>query len=267
MLKCLPKKNSTLNMIKRDFCRSFVCLLSSNTLHKRGKVEKGGCGFPKQKNALLLPVNGFCSHTISPYLKSKLTGDLLLRKTETKCSSVEKKERIMVRRTRKNRLSRVAPGELLGSRNSLFRPKQPIESKFSLVDPKRKGKNLRLNKRTTLPKRSQVGVICLCCTTGNTICTLLDSKGQTKGFATCGSLGFTNSRKRTSYASQAVAEKIGLLSKELGFTTNLLIVKGVGRGKGSAIRAFRKNGINILGIDEKTSLPHNGCRSCRKRRT
>ena len=237
MLKCLTRKDHIQTVFHTRTRKGFTPstpLLSPNTLYKGERAQNKGGGFALR--------NMFCSSAISPYLQSKSRRDLFPLKTETKFS--EKRDKVLVRESGENRLSR----KKAGNNPSFF------------------GKSLRSNKRFTLPKRREIGVICLCCTTGNTICTLLDSKGQTKGFATCGSLGFTNSRKRTSYASQAVAEKIGLLSKELGFTTNFLIVKGIGRGKGSAIRAFRKNGINILGIDERTSLPHNGCRGCRKRR-
>ena len=114
--------------------------------------------------------------------------------------------------------------------------------------------------------KAKTGVIYLYYTSNNTVCTLVDLKGVTKGWSSCGSLGFKSARKSTAYASQATTERIGLKAKEIGFKWAFLVLKGVGRGKESGVRALRKSGIEILGILEKTGIPHNGCRAPRKRR-
>ena len=114
--------------------------------------------------------------------------------------------------------------------------------------------------------KAKTGVIYLYYTSNNTVCTLVDLKGVTKGWSSCGSLGFKSARKSTAYASQATTERIGLKAKEVGFKWAFLVLKGVGRGKESGVRALRKSGIEILGILEKTGIPHNGCRAPRKRR-
>ena len=114
--------------------------------------------------------------------------------------------------------------------------------------------------------KAKTGVIYLTYTSNNTVCTLVDFKGVTKGWSSCGSLGFKSARKSTAYASQATTERIGLKAKEVGFKWVFLVLKGVGRGKESGVRALRKSGIEILGILEKTGIPHNGCRAPRKRR-
>ena len=114
--------------------------------------------------------------------------------------------------------------------------------------------------------KAKTGVIYLYYTSNNTVCTLVDFKGVTKGWSSCGSLGFKSARKSTAYASQATTERIGLKAKEVGFKWVFLVLKGVGRGKESGVRALRKSGIEILGILEKTGIPHNGCRAPRKRR-
>ena len=114
--------------------------------------------------------------------------------------------------------------------------------------------------------KAKTGVIYLYYTSNNTVCTLVDYKGVTKGWSSCGSLGFKSARKSTAYASQATTERIGLKAKEVGFKWVFLVLKGVGRGKESGVRALRKSGIEVLGILEKTGIPHNGCRAPRKRR-
>ena len=114
--------------------------------------------------------------------------------------------------------------------------------------------------------KAKTGVIYLNYTSNNTVCTLVDFKGVTKGWSSCGSLGFKSARKSTAYASQATTERIGLKAKEVGLKWAFLVLKGVGRGKESGVRALRKSGIEVLGVLEKTGIPHNGCRAPRKRR-
>ena len=134
----------------------------------------------------------------------------------------------------------------------------------------RLGTQISFNKTQTKSPNSfdkaKTGVIYLYCTSNNTVCTLVDSKGVTKGWTSCGSMGFKSARKSTAYASQATAEKIGLKAKEAGFKWAFLVLKGVGRGKESGVRALRKSGVEILGVLEKTRISHNGCRPPKKRR-
>ena len=132
-----------------------------------------------------------------------------------------------------------------------------------------KNKLLANKTQTRAPRdfdKAKTGVIYLNYTSNNTVCTLVDFKGVTKGWSSCGSLGFKSARKSTAYASQATTERIGLKAKEVGFKWVFLVLKGVGRGKESGVRALRKSGVEILGILEKTGIPHNGCRAPRKRR-
>ena len=51
----------------------------------------------------------------------------------------------------------------------------------------------------------QAGIISVLSTKNNTIITLADLEGQTRAWASAGTLGFTNSRKKTTHAAEAVA--------------------------------------------------------------
>ena len=104
-------------------------------------------------------------------------------------------------------------------------------------------------------------------TKNNTILTLTDTKGNTKGWGCSGGLGFKNARKSTTYAAQAAAESMIKKAKVLGYTHLRLSVKGLGRGKQSCLRALSKSGLKIVTLEDNTSLPHNGCRPPKKRRT
>lgn len=55
----------------------------------------------------------------------------------------------------------------------------------------------------------QVGVISILSTTNNTIITLSDTEGRVQAWASGGTLGFTNARKSTTHAAEAVAAHMG----------------------------------------------------------
>ena len=111
-----------------------------------------------------------------------------------------------------------------------------------------------------------LGKIYISSTKNNTIITLIDKKGDTKGWSCSGSLGFKNARKSTTYAAQAAAENIVKKAKALGYTHLRLLVKGLGRGKQSCLRALSKCGLKIISIEDQTGIPYNGCRLSKKRR-
>lgn len=103
-------------------------------------------------------------------------------------------------------------------------------------------------------------------TLSNTIITVTDIQGNTKITASAGSLGFTNSRKSTTYASQSTAEHIAKQCVLLGYSEVEVILKGIGFGKESALRGLVQNGLFIRKIQDQTPIPHNGCRLRKKRR-
>lgn len=116
------------------------------------------------------------------------------------------------------------------------------------------------------PSASRHGTIYVQSTSNNTICTLVDAKGNPVTWTSAGSVGFKNARKSTTYAAQATAEKIAAKSLERGFFLVRIVMKGTGFGKQSAVRALLKSGLRVSDIHEVTPLPHNGCRAPKKRR-
>ena len=52
----------------------------------------------------------------------------------------------------------------------------------------------------------------------------------------------------------------------LGFDSVVLKIKGLGRGKLTAIRALYKSKLGVTQIIERTPIAHNGCRPPKKRR-
>nr|YP_009138093.1 ribosomal protein S11 [Lobosphaera incisa]AKF78651.1 ribosomal protein S11 [Lobosphaera incisa] len=117
-----------------------------------------------------------------------------------------------------------------------------------------------------LKKKSEIGTIYLQSTRNNTILTLVDHQGNGKGWASSGSIGFQHSRKSTTYAAQAAAENIAKQAIKLGIDTVNIIMKGLGYGKQSSVRALYKSGLKVIYLVEKTPIPYNGCRPPKKRR-
>ena len=103
-------------------------------------------------------------------------------------------------------------------------------------------------------------------TFNNTIITITDEAGATVAWASSGSAGFKGSRKSTPYAAQLAAEKVVATAKDFGLARVDVIVKGIGSGRESAIRALQASGIAISSIKDVTGVPHNGCRPRKARR-
>jgi small subunit ribosomal protein S11 len=112
----------------------------------------------------------------------------------------------------------------------------------------------------------QKGIIHVQSSKNNTIITLTDLNGNTKSWASAGTLGFKNSRKSTTYAAQAAAEQIAEKALQLGFLSVIVKIKGLGYGKESTVRTLYKTRLLITEIVEQTPIAHNGCRQKKKRR-
>lgn len=120
---------------------------------------------------------------------------------------------------------------------------------------------------TRIPKKKvAVGILNIVATFNNTIVTLADTKGNTLIAASSGALGFKGSRKSTPFAASKVGEIIGEKADQMGMKEAGVIIKGVGAGRESALRAFAGRGITITSIRERTPVPHNGPRPKKPRR-
>jgi small subunit ribosomal protein S11 len=117
-----------------------------------------------------------------------------------------------------------------------------------------------------LKKKKKKGIVHIQSTKNNTLITLTDLEGNTKFWTSAGSLGFKNSRKSTTYAAQAAAEELANKALNLGFSSVIVKIKGLGYGKETTVRALYKSRLIITKLIEQTPIPHNGCRPPKKRR-
>jgi small subunit ribosomal protein S11 len=118
-----------------------------------------------------------------------------------------------------------------------------------------------------IPKRKlAVGRLNILATFNNTLVTLCDDKGNSVMAASSGALGFKGSRKSTPFAAAKVGEIIGEKAQQMGMKEAEVIIKGVGAGRESALRAFAGKGIGITKISDRTPVPFNGPRPAKPRR-
>ena len=103
-------------------------------------------------------------------------------------------------------------------------------------------------------------------TFNNTIVTITDLQGNTLSWASAGNVGFKGSRKSTPFAAQLAAEAAARRAQEHGLQKVDVFVKGPGSGRETAIRSLAAAGLEILGIQDVTPVPHNGCRPRKRRR-
>lgn len=124
-----------------------------------------------------------------------------------------------------------------------------------MVKPKKKQKKIFL-----------VGIANIKSTFNNTIITISDILGNTLCWASSGTSGFKGARKNTPFAAQSAARNAAIKAIEFGMEKIEVIIKGRGNGRESSIRALKSAGLNIVSIEDKTGIAHNGCRPPKKRR-
>ena len=73
-------------------------------------------------------------------------------------------------------------------------------------------------------------------------------------------MGFKGSRKSTPFAAQMAAEAAAKQAMEHGMKKVSVFVKGPGSGRETAIRSLQAAGLEVSSIQDKTPIPHNGCR-------
>ena len=118
-----------------------------------------------------------------------------------------------------------------------------------------------------IPKRKLAsGKLNILATFNNTLVTLTDPKGNAVMAASSGALGFKGSRKSTPFAAAKVGEIIGEKAQQMGMKEAEVIVRGVGAGRESALRAFAGKGIAVTRIPDMTPVPFNGPRPKKARR-
>ena len=115
-------------------------------------------------------------------------------------------------------------------------------------------------------KNIDKGVAHIQSTFNNTIVTITDMNGNAISWASAGGMGFRGSRKSTPFAAQIAADTAAKAAMDHGLREIECYVKGPGAGREAAIRALQATGLEVNMIKDVTPIPHNGCRSPKRRR-
>ena len=125
-------------------------------------------------------------------------------------------------------------------------------------------KNVKTKKKSL--KGVTSGIATIQASFNNTIVTIADKQGNTISWGSPGLVGFHGSKKSTPFAAQIAATDAARRAKEVGLMSVDVLVKGPGSGRESAIRALVAAGLHVTSTKDVTPIPHNGCRSRKKRR-
>ncbi len=130
----------------------------------------------------------------------------------------------------------------------------------------------KIQKKVAKPRKKKAkislhkGIACVNSTYNNTIISITDLKGNVVAWASAGKAGFKGPKKSTPYAAGVVVRGLEEFVKNSGIKEVDVIVKGVGLGRESAIRALSGIGLEINSIKDRTPVPHNGPRPKKPRR-
>jgi small subunit ribosomal protein S11 len=129
-----------------------------------------------------------------------------------------------------------------------------------------KKKTAKTRLRRSERKNIAVGQAHIKSTFNNTIITITDPQGNVIAWQSAGTVGFKGSRKSTPFAAQMAAEACAKMAQEHGVRKVSVFVKGPGSGRETAIRSLQAAGLEIASIQDRTPVPHNGCRPRKRRR-
>ncbi len=121
-------------------------------------------------------------------------------------------------------------------------------------------------KRKKIKRSISKAIVTIKATVNNTLMSFTDAHVASRCWDSAGTVGYKGSRKSTPFAAQKAAERCVDKAKKMGIREVEVRVKGPGSGREAAIRALQTAGLKIKAIEDRTPLPHNGCRPRKRRR-
>lgn len=127
--------------------------------------------------------------------------------------------------------------------------------------------DLKSRSLSRVPKKKvESGILHIQATYNNTKLLLSDKAGNAVMWSSSGSLGFKGAKKGTPFAAAKVGELLGEKAQTLGMKDVSVIIRGVGSGRESSLRAFASKGVGVSSIKDATPMPFNGPRPKKPRR-
>ncbi len=118
----------------------------------------------------------------------------------------------------------------------------------------------------SVKRKVESGILTVRASFNNTHVSLADQSGAVIAWSSSGSLGFKGAKKGTPYAAAKVGEVVGERAAQMGVKEVNVVVRGVGSGRESSMRAFLSRGIAVNSIKDATPIPFNGPRPPKPRR-
>jgi small subunit ribosomal protein S11 len=103
-------------------------------------------------------------------------------------------------------------------------------------------------------------------TFNNTMVSITTVDGDVIMRGSAGQLGFKGARKGTPYAATQIGGRIAKELAGIGVRMVEVNMQGPGSGRDGVVRALQSSGLNVTLLRDVTPIPHNGCRSPKKRR-
>ncbi len=125
---------------------------------------------------------------------------------------------------------------------------------------------IKTSKKKKAKAKVTKGRVYINSTYNNTIVSVTDMTGNVLMWCSAGKIGFKGSKKSTPYAGQRTMEDVLHRLKERGLVEVDVLIKGIGSGRESAVRALQGSGLNVLTIKDLTPTPHGGVRPKKPRR-
>jgi len=133
-------------------------------------------------------------------------------------------------------------------------------------DRKQAGDAATSTPRVSAAKRVLEGRVYVYSSYNNTLMSLCDAKGNVLAQVSAGAIGFKGTKKSTPFAAAKVADAVSQIARNKGMEKVDILIKGVGSGRDSALRALGSKGFEITSIQDLTPVPHNGPRLRKVRR-
>lgn len=120
--------------------------------------------------------------------------------------------------------------------------------------------------RKKIIRNVPAGIAHVKATFNNTIVAITDPAGNVIAWAAAGKVGYSGSRKSSAFAATVAAQDAAKVAMGMGMKEVEVNLKGPGAGRESAVRGLISAGLLVTIIRDKTPVPHNGCRSRKRRR-
>ncbi len=115
-------------------------------------------------------------------------------------------------------------------------------------------------------QRIEQGRVYIQASFNNTIVTVTDAKGNVITWMSAGSIGFSGPKKATPFAASKIIEALAEKVKKSGPSIVDVYIRGIGKGRDSAVRTLAAKGFTVNSIKDATPIPHNGPKPKKVRR-